>query len=52
MSAVTRIAIVSSDAGLANRAAAVADSLLNVPPAGVTDPNFKHPYVVEVAADR
>jgi ABC-2 type transport system permease protein len=49
---VTRIAIVSSDAGLANRAAAVADSVLNVPPAGVTDPNFKHPYAVEVAADR
>ena len=48
---VTRIAIVSSDADLANRAVAVADSVLNVPPAGVTDANFKHPYAVEVATD-
>jgi ABC-2 type transport system permease protein len=48
---VTHIAIVSSDQDLANRAAAVADSVLNVPPAGVTDPNFKHPYVVEVATE-
>ncbi|HEV8402896.1 MAG TPA: ABC transporter permease [Candidatus Limnocylindrales bacterium] len=49
---VTRIAIVSSDAELANRAVAIADSVLNVPPAGVTDANFKRPYVVEVATDR
>ncbi len=48
---VTHIAIVSSDADLANRAAAVADSVLNVPPSGVADPNFKHPYAVEVATD-
>ena len=48
---VTRIAIVSSDADLATRAVAVADSVLNVPPAGVTDANFKHPYAVEVATD-
>jgi ABC-2 type transport system permease protein len=48
---VTHIAIVSSDQDLASRAAAVADSVLNVPPAGVTDANFKHPYVVEVATD-
>ena len=32
---VTRIAVVSSDGGLARRAVAVADSLLNVPPSGV-----------------
>ena len=48
---VTHIAIVSSDADLATRAAAVADSVLNVPPAGVTDPNYKRPYAVEVATD-
>ena len=48
---VTHIAIVSSDADLANRAASVADSVLNVPPSGVTDPNFRHPYAVEVATD-
>ena len=48
---VTHIAIVSSDADLANRAATVADSVLNVPPSGVVDPNFKHPYAVEVATD-
>ena len=49
---VTHIAIVSSDADLAQRAVAVADSVLSVPPPGVTDSNFKHPYVVEVATDR
>ena len=48
---VTRIAIVSSDADLATRAVAVTDSVLNVPPAGSTDPDYKRPYVVEVATD-
>jgi ABC-2 type transport system permease protein len=49
---VTHIAIVSRDQELANRAAGLVDSVLNAPPAGVADPDFKHPYVVEVAADR
>ena len=48
---VTRIAIVSSDHDLATRAVAVADSVLNVPPAGVTDPDYKRPYAVEIASD-
>jgi ABC-2 type transport system permease protein len=48
---VTQIAIVSSDHDLAIRAAAVADSVLNVPPPGVTDPNYKRPYAVEIATD-
>src|SRR6476646_2249802 len=48
---VTQIAIVSSDRDLATRAVAVADSVLNVPPAGVTDANYKRPYAVEIAAD-
>ena len=48
---VTRIAIVSSDQDLANRAAGLVDSVLNVPPAGVTAANFKHPYAVEIATD-
>jgi ABC-2 type transport system permease protein len=46
---VTRIAVVSSDAELAARAVAVADSLLNIPPNGVADANWKRPYAVEVA---
>jgi ABC-2 type transport system permease protein len=47
---VTRIAVVSSDRDLAQRAVAVADSLLNVPPSGV-DPNaWQKPFRVEVAA--
>jgi ABC-2 type transport system permease protein len=48
---VTRIAVISSDTDLAGRAVAVADSVLNVPPAGVTDPGYKRPYAVEVATD-
>ena len=48
---VTRMAIVSSDQELATRAAAVADSVLNVPPGGVADPSFREPYLIEVAAD-
>ncbi len=38
---VTQIAIESNDQDLANRAASVADSVLNVPPAGVTDPELQ-----------
>ena len=48
---VTHIAVVSSDAELATRAVAVADQLLNIPPSGVVDPKWKHPYVVEIATD-
>jgi ABC-2 type transport system permease protein len=48
---VTRIAVISSDAELAARAVAIADSVLNVPPSGVADATWKHPYAVEVATD-
>lgn len=48
---VTHIAIVSSDADLAARAVAIADSVLNVPPGGNLDPAFKKPFSVAVAAD-
>ncbi|MEA2610615.1 MAG: type transport system permease protein [Chloroflexota bacterium] len=49
-STVTHIAVLSTDTELATRAVAVADSLLNIPPGGITDPAWKRPYVVEVAA--
>jgi ABC-2 type transport system permease protein len=48
---VTHLAVVSSDPDLASRAAGFADSVLNVPPAGVTDPDYKRPYAVEIATD-
>jgi ABC-2 type transport system permease protein len=48
---VTRIAIISSDAALATRAVAIADSVLNIPPGGVANATWKHPYLVEVATD-
>jgi ABC-2 type transport system permease protein len=48
---VTRIAVVSTDADLAQRAVAIADQLLNVPPGGVADPSWERPYAVEVARD-
>ncbi len=35
-------------AELAQRAVAVADTLLNVPPGGVADPEWERPYAVEV----
>ena len=47
---VTRIAVVSSDGGLAQRAVAVADSLLNVPPSGVDRSTWQKPFLVEGAA--
>src|SRR6187401_1759403 len=51
---VTRIAVVSADPELAQRAVAIADTLLNVPPGGVADPEWERPYSVEVVgqADR
>jgi ABC-2 type transport system permease protein len=48
---VTHIAVVSSDPDLAVRAVAVADSVLNVPPGGVADPDFTRPYSIGVAPD-
>jgi ABC-2 type transport system permease protein len=48
---VTHLAVVSSDPDLASSAAGFADSVLNVPPAGVTDPNYRRPYAVEIATD-
>ena len=47
---VTRIAVVSSDGDLAQRAVAVADSLLNVPPSGVDPSTWQKPFLVEGAA--
>ena len=48
---VTRIAVVSSDPELAQRSVDIAENLLNVPPGGVADPQWKRPYAVEVASD-
>ena len=41
---VTQIAVVSTDDGLAQRSVAVADTLLNGPPAGVDPATFVKPY--------
>ena len=48
---VTRIVVVSSDAGLADRATAVADRLLNIPPDGVDVATWRKPYSIEQSAD-
>ena len=48
---VTRIVVVSSDAGLADRATAVADRLLNIPPNGVDLATWRKPYSIEQSAD-
>ena len=48
---VTRIVVVSSDAGLADRATAVADQLLNIPPNGVDVATWRKPYSIEQSAD-
>ena len=48
---VTRIAVVSSDPDLAIRAVAVADSLLNVPPAGVDPAAWEKAFAIDVAGD-
>jgi ABC-2 type transport system permease protein len=48
---VTRIAVVSSDEQLANRARAVADSLLNIPPTGVDPAAWEKPYSIEISTD-
>ena len=46
---VTRIAIVTTDAELGQRAVSVADSLLNSPPPGATVAAWKKPFLVDVA---
>ncbi len=50
--AVTRIAIVSSDAALGQKAAVVADSLLNVAPDGADPATWQKPFRIEVASDQ
>src|SRR5260221_2657309 len=47
---VTRIAVVSSDGQLAQRALAVADSVLNLPPSGVDPATWQKPFRLEIAA--
>jgi ABC-2 type transport system permease protein len=47
---VTRIAVVSSDTSLAERAATVADSLLNQLPSGVDPTTWQKPFRIEVAS--
>ena len=49
---VTRIAVVSDDAALADRATTVADSLLNVRPEGVDPEAWEKPYRIERIDDR
>jgi ABC-type Na+ efflux pump permease subunit len=45
---VTRIAVVSDDNGLAQRAVAVAGSILNGPPPGVDPATFEEPYRLDI----
>ncbi len=47
---VSRIAVVSHDRNLAQRAVGVADSLLNVPPSGVDPAAWEKPFRVEEAS--
>jgi ABC-2 type transport system permease protein len=48
---ISRIAVVSSDAGLADRAATVADSILNTRPTGVDPNTWQKPYQFDRVAD-
>src|SRR5260221_7121738 len=48
---VTRIAVVSSDGQLAQRALAVADNVLNVPPSGVDPATWQKPFALQIAAN-
>ncbi len=48
---VTRIAVVSDEADLAERAVSVADTLLNIPPTGADLTHWNKPYQVETMAD-
>ena len=47
-----RLAVVSTDGALANRAATVADSILNVPPDGADPAAWEKPYGLEPTTDR
>ena len=49
---VTNLAVVSDDPGLAQRAASVADQLLNIPPAGADPSVWEKPFRVELIPDR
>lgn len=49
---ITRLAVVSDDPDLAVRATAVADSLLNIAPAGTDPATWERPYVIEPSEDR
>jgi ABC-2 type transport system permease protein len=49
---ISRIAVVSADAELAARATGVADSLLNIVPAGVDAADWEKPYQLEQTADQ
>jgi ABC-2 type transport system permease protein len=48
---VTRVAVVSTDPGLAVLAVGVADSLLNIPPDGADPADWEKRFLVEVAGD-
>lgn len=48
---VTRLVVVSSDGELGTRAVAVADQLLNNPPAGVDPATWKRPYELVIGDD-
>jgi ABC-2 type transport system permease protein len=48
---ITRIAVVSTDPALATRAVAVADGLLNVPPAGADPDLWERTFLIERATD-
>jgi ABC-2 type transport system permease protein len=49
---VVRLAVVSSDADLATRATAVADSVLNIPPDGADPGAWEKPFHLEATPDR
>ncbi|TFG69559.1 MAG: ABC transporter permease [Thermomicrobiales bacterium] len=48
---VSRLVVISSDAELGTRALAVAESLLNSPPAGVDLATWQRPYQLEIGSD-
>jgi ABC-2 type transport system permease protein len=49
---ISKIAVVSSDAALADKATGVADSLLNIRPNGVDPADWQKPYQLERTADQ
>src|SRR5215831_12226319 len=48
---ISRIAVVASDADLADRTVSVADSVLNIPPPGVDLKSWQKPYQFDRVAD-